>query len=448
MDRRAWLVLGRAADVTAAGLRDALVDARRVELALLDAVSDDRLLGERAHFLEPPIWEMGHVGWFQEYWIHRHPGGADTILPGSDGIYDSFNVSYKRRWDHRYPSREQTCDYITTILYRSLDRLERRDLTTDEAYFYTLAALHEDMHAENLALILHTLGYPRPALPLHEPASVMPPIDPAYTPRDVAMPGGPFLLGADPDEPFVFDNEKWAHPVEVAPFRISSTPVTNAEFRAFVDDGGYRRRELWSRRGWDWRRRQAVEHPLFWRRGGDGDWYERRFDATARLEPWHPVACVNWYEAEAYCRWAKRRLPIEAEWEMAATAEPAPNRAGVSARKRRFPWSDERPAPAHANLDYRAGWTVDVRALADGDSGFGCRQMIGNVWEWTADTFMPYPGFVADPYAEYSQPYFGQKKVLRGGAWTTRTRLIRPTYRNFYKPHRRNIFAGFRTCRI
>ena len=434
--------------MTAAELREALFDARRVEMALLDTVSDDRLLGEPGHFLEPPIWEMGHVGWFQEYWLHRHLGGADTILPGADGIYDSFNVSYKQRWDHRYPSRDETCDYITTILYRSADRLGRREPTPDEAYFYTLAALHEDMHAENLALILQTLGYPRPDRLFDDGASASPAVDPAYTPRDVAIPGGMFLLGADPGEPFVFDNEKWAHPVEVAPFRIASTPVTNAEFQAFVDDGGYRRRELWSRRGWDWRRRAAVEQPAFWQRGRDGGWYERRFDVIGPLEPWHPVVCVNWYEAEAYCRWARRRLPTEAEWEMAATAEPAANRAGISGRKRRFPWGDEPPTAAHASLDYHAGGTVDVRALADGDSAFGCRQMIGNVWEWTADTFLPYPGFVADPYKEYSQPYFGEKKVLRGGAWTTRARLIRPTYRNFFKAHRRNIFAGLRTCQV
>jgi iron(II)-dependent oxidoreductase len=269
--------------------------------------------------------------------------------------------------------------------------------------------------------------------------AVSPPVDPANRPHDIVAPGGAFLLGASPDEPFVFDNEKWAHVVEVPPFRIASTPVTNAEFAAFVDDGGYRRRECWGRRGWDWRRREGAEHPLFWVRDGGTGWAVREFDAIVPLAPWHPVVHVNWYEAEAYCRWADRRLPSEAEWEMAATLEPA------TGRKRRFPWGAEPPSPERANLDYRAGGTVDVRALPSGDSAVGCRQMIGNVWEWVADTFAPYPGFVCDPYQEYSQPYFGQKKVLRGGCWTTRSRLIRTTWRNFYKPHRRNVFAGFRT---
>jgi iron(II)-dependent oxidoreductase len=298
------------------------------------------------------------------------------------------------------------------------------------------------MHAENLTLILQTLGYPRPALLRPDPGRPAPPVDPAYRGDDVLVPGRVFMLGATPDEPFVFDNEKWAHPVVVAPFRIASTPVTTAQFQAFVEDEGYRRRPLWSRRGWDWRRRERAEHPLFWTRGGDGRWYERRFDETAPLAPWHPVVHVNWYEADAYCRWAGRRLPTEAEWEMAATLEPA------TGCKRRFPWGDGPPTASRANLDFRAGGTIDVRALPAGDSPVGCRQMIGNVWEWVEDTFTPYPGFVCDPYKEYSQPYFGQKKVLRGGCWATRSRLIRSTWRNFYMRHRRNVFAGFRTVAL
>jgi len=436
------------AQVTSEELIEALADARKLELELLEGIADSQMLGMKAHFLEPPIWEFGHVGWFQEYWILRHLDHAETLLQGSDGVYDSFNVSYKLRWDHSYPSRRETHAYITEVLNRSIGRLESRAPTPQDAYFYTLAALHEDMHTENLTLILQTLGYARPTLSVLDPACGDPPVNPAYRPHDVPIPGGTFLLGAMPYEPFVFDNEKWAHPVEVKPFRISSTPVTNAEFAAFVDDDSYRRRQLWDRRGWDWRRREGVEHPLFWVRGADGRWYERRFDQVAPLQPWHPVAYVNWYEAEAYCRWARRRLPTEAEWEMAASAEPTPDGRGIASRKRRFPWGDDLPTPERANLDYRTGGTVDVRALAAGDSPFGCRQMIGNVWEWVADTFEPYPGFECDPYKEYSQPYFGQKKVLKGGCWTTRSRLVRNSWRNFFKRHRRNIFAGFRTCAL
>ncbi|MFB3819858.1 MAG: DinB family protein, partial [Candidatus Methylomirabilales bacterium] len=211
-------------------LRAGLTDARQVELELLEGVPDAQLLGVQAHFLEPPIWEMGHVGWFQEYWLLRRVDGSDALLPGADGIYDSFHVSYKLRWEHAYPSRAETQAYISEVLTRSLGRLEAREPTAEEVYFYTLATLHEDMHTENLTLILQTLGYDRPRVSLYEPARAAPPVDPDYRPRDVRVPGGAFLLGAPQDEPFVFDNEKWAHPVQVAPFAIASVPVTNGQF--------------------------------------------------------------------------------------------------------------------------------------------------------------------------------------------------------------------------
>lgn len=242
-------------------------------------MSDDLPLGRPGHFLEPPIRELGHVEWFQECWLLRRLDGSPSRLPGSDSIYDSFRVSYKLRWSHVYPSRGETETYLSDVLARVLDR-------EPDPYFTTLAALHEDMHAENLTLALQTLGYPRPAFPRAGPS-----LDETHVPHDASVPGGTVQIGASPDEPFVFDNEKWAHPVDVAPFRIASTPVTNAEFAAFVDDDGYRRREFWSRAGWEWRRSEGAEHPIFWISD-----HERYFDTVAPRRPWHPVAGVNWYE--------------------------------------------------------------------------------------------------------------------------------------------------------
>src|SRR5262249_32224355 len=236
---------------------------------------------------------------------------------------------------------------------------------------------------------------------------------------------------------FVFDNEKWAHPVEIAPFGIARAPVTQAEFARFVDDHGYERRELWSKEGWAWRARKEAEHPIHWRRSADG-WERRAFDQCVPLEPNWPMIHVNWYEATAWCRWAGRRLPTEAEWELAAS----------SSEKRCYPWGDEAPTGERANLDARSLECVDVGAFPASDSAFGCRQMLGNVWEWTADAFLPYPGFVVDPYKEYSEPWFGDHKVLRGGSWATPGRLLRNTWRNFYLPHRADPWAGFRTCAI
>ena len=244
----------------------------------------------------------------------------------------------------------------------------------------------------------------------------------------------------------MFDNEKWAHPAVIRPFRIALAPVTNVEFAAFVEDKGYLRREWWRDEGWLWREQARAEHPLYWQREAGGRWYRRRYDELVPLEEHHPVIHVNWYEAEAYCRWAGRRLPTEAEWEVAASAEPSRDRRTVGGRKRTFPWGEDPPSPTVANLDACAGGCIGVGALAAGDSAFGCRQMIGNVWEWTNTTFGPYPGFVPDPYKEYSEPWFGTRRVLRGGCWATRSRLIRNTWRNFYTPDRRDVLAGFRTC--
>jgi len=228
-------------------------------------------------------------------------------------------------------------------------------------------------------------------------------------------------------------------------FAISRTAVTQSQFAAFVEDGGYERRALWSEAGWHWRESTGVVQPEYWRRESNGKWLRRDFDRWIPLEPHRPVLHVNWYEAQAYCRWAGRRLPTEAEWEAAAAAFSGPE-GGPASQKRRFPWGDESPTPRQANLDWQAMGTVDVTQLAAGDSAVGCRQLIGNVWEWTDSDFGPYPGFTPDPYQEYSRPWFGTHKVLRGGGWTTRSRLLRNTLRNYYQPHRRDVWAGFRTC--
>ncbi|HWO43745.1 MAG TPA: SUMF1/EgtB/PvdO family nonheme iron enzyme, partial [Candidatus Eisenbacteria bacterium] len=191
-------------------------------------------------------------------------------------------------------------------------------------------------------------------------------------------------------------------------------------------------------------RPDRPRHPVYWRPAPGGGWEQRIFDRYVPLREELPVTHVSWYEAEAYCNWADRRLPSEAEWEVAASCEP--ERGGLSGRRRLFPWGDEAPDRTRANLDYRGGGIVAVGAYPGGDSAFGCRQMIGNIWEWTADDFRPYPGFVPDPYKEYSQPWFGTHKVLRGGCWATPSLLIRNTWRNFYTPDRRDVWAGFRTC--
>ncbi len=410
-------------------------DARRRTLDLVADLRDEQLLGPRLDTINPLLWEIGHVAWFQEKWVLRHALGRRPVRADADALYDSSAVPHATRWDLPLPPRGPTLRYMQEVRQYVLDALARGEPGPDLAYFVQLAVFHEDMHAEAFTCTRQTLGYGPPWLCAsgREVGNTGP------LPGDVEVPGGTFLLGATPDEPFVFDNEKWAHPVVVRPFALARAPVAQAEFAAFVEDGGYRRRELWGEEGRRWREAAHAEHPVYWERRAGGKWWRRDFDQWVPLEPFRPVLHVNWYEAEAYCRWAGRRLPAEAEWEAAAAACPP-------GRKRRFPWGDDPPAPDRANLDGDARGCVDVAALPQGDSAGGCRQLIGNVWEWTASDFGPYPGFVHDPYKEYSAPWFGTHKVLRGGCWATRGRLLRNTWRNFYRPDRRDVWAGFRTC--
>jgi iron(II)-dependent oxidoreductase len=435
---------------------------------LVADLTDEQMIGPRLTIVNPPLWEIGHVAWTQEFWVLRHLRGQRPLLEGADALYNSTEVVHDTRWDLKLPSRKKTLEYMEAVLNRVIDCLGPGEPGKEELYFHFLTIFHEDMHGEAIAYTRQTLGYAPPRL------SVAPAEKVSGGPLagDAEIPGGTFMLGAAPDCPFVFDNEKWAHPVEIKPFRIARAPVTNSEFAAFVDDGGYRREEFWSDEGWRWLQSggapaleqsfstffkkaqrhdsglsaEMVAHPVYWQRGTGARWYQRVFGSVIPVPDYLPVMHVNWYEAEAYCRWAGRRLPTEAEWETAASAEPQGDGRGLAEHKRRLPWGDDPPAPQRANLDGWAGGPVEVGCLPPGDSALGCRQMIGNVWEWTASDFLPYPGFVADPYKEYSQPWFGTHKVLRGGCWVTRSRLIRNTWRNFYTPDRRDVWAGFRTC--
>jgi iron(II)-dependent oxidoreductase len=413
---------------------------------LLCDLDEDQLLGPRQSIVNPLLWEMGHLAWFGEKWVLRHAGKRPPLRNDADSLFDSSAVPHHTRWDLPLPSRAATMDYMNQVQERILD-VVRRGPTAEETYFILLSVFHEDMHGEAFLYTRQTLGYSHPRLSPPggtQSAERKGGSDGAGPlPGDAQIPGGTFHLGAGREQPFVFDNEKWAHPVPLRPFAIARAPVTQAEFAAFVADEGYRRAELWGPAGWRWRQVGEVLHPIYWRREGNG-WLRRDFDRWLPLEPHRPVIHVNWYEAEAYCRWAGRRLPTEAEWETAAAA----SGNDLSAPKRRFPWGEELPNHTQAQLDGYSLGCCNVADLPAGDSHFGCRQMIGNVWEWTASDFLPYPGFVADPYREYSQPWFGTHKVLRGGAWMTRSRLLRNTWRNFYPPDRRDLWAGFRTCAL
>jgi iron(II)-dependent oxidoreductase len=453
------------------GLIETMREFRGRLLDLVADLDDRQMIGPRLAIVNPPLWEIGHVAWFQEFWALRHLRSARPILEHGDRLYNSTDVAHDTRWELLLPSRADTLSYMNEVLERCIGRINgKSELSPDEYYFYWLATFHEGMHSEALAYTRQTLAYAAPSFV--QPLASGETLDPRAWLGDVEIPGGKFLIGASKDVPFVFDNEKWAHEVEIKPFSIARAPVTNGEFLEFVEEDGYRERKYWSAEGWHWLESggapqleksfakffnksidervevtaftERLDHPVYWRALDNGRWEQRVYDRYVLLNEDLPVVHVSWYEAEAYCHWAGRRLPTEVEWEFAASGESG--RSGLNQQRRYYPWGDHRAEPQHANLDWRGGGLVEVAAHPAGDSAFGCRQMIGNVWEWTADEFQPYPGFSVDPYKQYSEPWFGTHKVLRGGCWATSSLLIRNSWRNFYTPDRRDVWAGFRTC--
>jgi iron(II)-dependent oxidoreductase len=440
----------------AAELIEALRETRARTLELVSDLSDEQLIGPRLQIVNPLQWEIGHLAWFQEFWVLRHLGGQPPILTHGDELYDSARVAHDTRWDLPLLERDETLTYMQRVLERVIN------LTGDEAgltdakgysrdYFLNLVLLHEQMHDEAITYTRQTLSYPAPAIAamnkirFAKQDAPLPQTKNDLT-SDAEIPGGKFIQGSVCEKGFTFDNERLACEVEIAPFAISKTAVGNGEFQHFVEDGGYRRSDLWSAEGWQWRMSASADHPVYWQQEANGRWLRRNFDEWVTLDERLPIIHVNWHEANAYCRWAKRRLPTEAEWEVAASAAPAANGRGLAEYRRRYPWGDDAPTSERANLDWGAQGCLPVDALPAGDSSFGCRQMIGNVWEWTASDFQPYPGFVAGPYKEYSEPWFENHKVLRGGCWVTSPRLINNSYRNYYTSDRRDVWAGFRTC--
>jgi ergothioneine biosynthesis protein EgtB len=377
----------------------ALQDARRHTLALFDALAasgyDRAARVPRLPILNPPLWELGHLAWFAEWFVLRaarssRPGDATgpSLLARADGWFDSNLVAHDRRWALDLPGPDALKAYCSAVLERIRAQLAHTPDEDAALYPYRLVLAHEDMHGEALLYTLQTLGAPAPAFEMHAPQPV--------AAGEIAFAGGDFLLGGEQSRGFVFDNERRAAVCRVAPFAIDAGLVSNAAWLAFMRAGGYQDLRHWSEAGRAWLREHQRSAPRHWQRAGT-EWQVLRFGRPLALDPAEPVRHVSLYEAEAWCSWAGRRLPREEEWECAASA---------------------------------------------GHPGFRW----GQLWEWTASPFLPYPGFSADRYREYSEPSFGSRQTLRGASFATPARLRSPRFRNFYTPERDDIFAGFRTC--
>lgn len=412
---------------------------RARSLGLLEPVPEPDLVRQHSPLMSPLVWDLAHVGNYEEIWLLRTVAGLPSKNPQLDDIYDAFKHARKERTRLKLLDPQQSRRYISDIRGMVFDTLEKIELDPAnpllaDGYVYGMVIQHEHQHDETM---LATLQLRQGEYPLVE--QLPPPGHPIQV-KEVLVKGGPFRMGTDV-EAWAYDNERPGHTVEVPAFWIDSAPVSNAQYIEFIDSGGYGDGHWWSDGGWAWCREQGLAHPQFWIAQAGG-WHRNRFGRIEPLPLDEPVQHVCFYEAEAYARWAGKRLPTEAEWEKAASWDP------VLGTKRRYPWGDGPPTPELTNLEQRHFRPAPIGAYPEGTSAYGCHQMVGDVWEWTSSDFSAYPGNVYFPYKEYSDVFYDKDyKVLRGGSWATHPMAIRTTFRNWDLPIRRQIFAGFRCAR-
>ncbi|WP_328907297.1 ergothioneine biosynthesis protein EgtB [Streptomyces sp. NBC_00234] len=420
----------------------ALLTARERTALLTDSVDDGELTAQHSPLMSPLVWDLAHIGNQEEMWLIRAVGGREAMRPEIDGLYDAFEHPRASRPSLPLLAPAEARAYAADVRGRALDILEATPLheggrpLVRAGFAFGMIAQHEQQHDETM-LITHQLRSGPAALTAPEPPA---PAEPAGLPAEVLVPEGAFTMGTSAD-PWALDNERPAHRREVAGFFFDTSPVTCGDYQRFIEDGGYSERRWWAPEGWDMINEHGLAAPLFWHRDA-GQWLRRRFGVTEPVPRDEPVLHVSWYEADAYARWAGRRLPTESEWEKAARHDP------VSGRSLRYPWGDEDPTPERANLGQRHLRPAAAGAYAAGRSPLGVGQLMGDVWEWTSSDFLPYPGFAPFPYREYSDVFFGpEHKVLRGGSFAVDAVACRGTFRNWDLPVRRQIFSGFRTAR-
>ncbi len=419
-------------------LADGLGRARDRTLRLVD-FDDTELRRQYDPLMSPLVWDLAHIGQQEEFWLLRD-GNADRpamLAPGVERLYDAFVNSRASRVNLPLLPPTDARAYCRTVRDKVLDSLDALpDDDAENAFRFALVISHENQHDETMLQALNL----RTGAPLLAPGAPLPAGRSGLAGTSVSVPGGPFVLGVDAvTEPHSLDNERPAHIVDVPGFRIGRVPVTNGEWQQFVDDGGYSQRQWWSAPGWSHRQEAGLTAPQFW----NGDGTRTRFGHIEQVPADEPVQHVTFFEAEAYARWTGARLPTEIEWEKACAWDPA------AGQRRRYPWGSSAPTAHLANLGGDAMRPAPVGAYPAGASAYGAEQMLGDVWEWTTSTLRPWPGFTPMIYDRYSQPFFdgtgyGDYRVLRGGSWAVAPEILRPSFRNWDHPIRRQIFSGVR----
>jgi iron(II)-dependent oxidoreductase len=415
-----------------------LVAARSRTLSLTD-LDEPELVRQHDPLMSPLVWDLAHVGQQEDLWLLRAGDARRTgLLPAHvEQLYDAFK---HRRADRPLlpllPPVEARA-FCSDVRGRVLDVLERAPADRpDDLFTFAMVVQHEEQHDETMLATLQ-LRQGAPVLGAGAPLPAGRPVPLGDLGSDaVLVPAGPFVLGVDgTQEPWSLDNERPAHQVDLPAFRIGRVPVTNGQWMSFVADRGYDEPRWWSERGWWHRVAAGLERPAFW----TADGARRRFGRVEDVPPDEPVQHVCYFEAEAFAAWAGARLPTEQEWEKACVWDP------VAGRRRRWPWGDAAPGPAVANVGGAALRPAPVGAYPAGASPYGVEQLIGDVWEWTSSPFEPWPGFTPMIYDTYSAPFFGgDYRVLRGGSWAVAPTAVRPSFRNWDHPIRRQIFTGVR----
>jgi len=405
---------------------------------LLEGLPEDALLHQHSPLMSPLVWDVAHIANYEEQWLLRALGGPAFTDAAFDALYDAFRHPRSTRCALPLLAPEAAFAYAARVREAVLAHLETLPEHSDTpllrgGFVFGMVAQHEQQHLETVCATLQLMeSHP------YRPASRPRPKPGAAALHEVFIPGGPLRMGST--APWAYDNERPEHTVHVAPFFLDAHPITTGEYLAFMEAGGYEEPRFWHPKGFEWIQAQGLRHPLFWLPQSGGTWLRRRFGHLEPLPRDEPVQHVCWYEADAYARWAGKRLPTEAEWEKAAS--------GSDGAPRAFPWGNAPFTEAHANLGGEAWGPTPVGSYPAGRSADGIYGLLGDVWEWTSSDFGGYAGFQSFPYREYSEVFFGSDyKVLRGGAWASAPVAVRNSFRNWDLPIRRQIFAGFRCAR-
>jgi iron(II)-dependent oxidoreductase len=370
----------------------AMGDARQGTLALVAPLGDEQL--ERVHspIMSPLAWDLGHIAAYEDLWLGHRYGGLELLRPDLANLYDAFETPRKVRGEIDALGPEDAKAYMAQVSARVAELICARGI--DDGVLCEMVLRHELQHCETMRQTLAIAGL----LADDERAEIAAPLSDEEPPGWLTVHAGPFEIGAG-SERFAYDNERPRHVASVEEFAIARRPVSNASWLRFSEGGGYERREWWSREGWAWKEEHDITH----------------HPGVASGHPDAPACHVSWFEADAFACAHDARLPTEQEWEKAAT------------------WTQ--------GTSQRDGTAAAIGG-APGLAG------VGRVWEWTASCFDGYPGFLAYPYREYSEVFFGDRyRVLRGSSWATHPRVASETFRNWDLPVRRQIFAGVRLAR-